>query len=118
MKRGGGGAGNPNSSMPRPKIKKIGQKTKIGRKKGGPRPIRPPPPPWIRHCVLLEMSRIYTLAPRDVTRTAVCTYLAHYYTQRTYILSVCSLPLTCMQTHARAYKPDLSGLFPQWCRLL
>ena len=32
----GGGAENPNSSMPRPKI------TKIGPKKGGLRPIRPP----------------------------------------------------------------------------
>ena len=40
-----GGAGNPNSSMPRPKITKSAKKTKIGRKKAGPRPIRPPPPP-------------------------------------------------------------------------
>ena len=45
--KGGGGAGNPNSSMPRPKITKIGQKNKNWPKKGGPRPIRPP---WIRHC--------------------------------------------------------------------
>ena len=46
VKRGGGGGGNPNSSMPHPKITKIGQKKhKIGPpKKGGPRPIRPPPP--------------------------------------------------------------------------
>ena len=49
-KGGGGGAGNPNSSMPRPKITKIGQKKKKSAKKrggGGPRPIRPP---RIRHC--------------------------------------------------------------------
>ena len=87
MKRGGGGAGNPNSSMPRPKItKNRPKKQKSAEKRGAAADSPPPPPP-----PLLEMSRIYTLAPRDVTRTAVCTYLAHYYTQRTYILSACSL---------------------------
>ena len=45
------GAGNPNSSMPRPKHQKSAIKNKNRPKKGGPRPIRPPPPPhWIRHC--------------------------------------------------------------------
>ena len=49
VKRGGGGAGNPNSSMPRSKITKIGQKNKNRPKKRGGRGRFGPPPPRIRH---------------------------------------------------------------------
>ena len=44
VKRGGGG-GNPNSSMPRPKITKIGQKNKKSAEKGGGGRGRFGPPP-------------------------------------------------------------------------
>ena len=44
VKRGGGGAGNPNSLIPRPKIgQNRPKKTKIGRKKGGAAADSAPP---------------------------------------------------------------------------
>ena len=73
-----GGAGNPNSSMPRPKIKKIGQKNKNRPKKrggGGPRPIRPPPP-WIRHCNGYATVRTTILCA--CLCVCVCMYVCMY----------------------------------------